>query len=241
MDKDLEEFNNQLKKVKKGTKITYRAGNKEPQKDIKNFRKKINSKKSISEKHFRKLFNDPEHVFMKITDDNIYPVCKLRYKRFPFLFLEPNPITFYYSIAFDVSQQFKGCHLQMKKKLNGNDTYEMKQSSLAQVYSYLFKINSIVVIFSIMALEAFFNQELPTYGYLNDGSKINKEKIEKWISLKDKLHKIIPKINQVNFTLKHPKKMEFLENLIDLRNELTHLKKKKDLGLQIMKNYIKPY
>lgn len=229
---DDDELTHNIKKsLRKGTKITFREGMKTPQKDLKDFRKSLKPKKTITEKQFRKLFNDSEHSFLKITNDNFFSVCKLRYKRFPFLFLEANPITFYYSIAFDVSQQFIECHLQMKQILKSDSTFEVKQSRLAHSYTYLFKINSIAVIFSVMALEAFVNQELPTYNYLDDGSKINRDRIEKYASLKEKMQKIIPKINKVNFGLKHPKKLEFLESLILLRNDLTHLKKKSGTGI----------
>ncbi|GEM_PF-1710432 len=226
-----EEFQNRIENsIKKGTKITYRGGNRKPQKEFDESLKNFSPKRTISEKRFRKLFNS-EHCFMSVTNENIYPYCKLRFKRYPFLFLEANPVTFYYSIAFDVSQQFLQCHSQMQSILKSDTFFEMKEAKLAQVYSYMFKVNSIAVIFSTMTLEAFANQELPNHNVIEGGIKINKESVEKNMPLSKKLHKIIPKINKVDFASKYPKKMEVIEELINLRHELTHLKKKKGSGI----------
>lgn len=217
--------------LKKGTKITYRGANREPQEDLADFRKVFQKYPVVSEKSYRDAFRDPSYAMFQITNDNVYPVNKLKYKRFPFGFLEPNPITFYYSIANDIIRDYTICHENLttivKEKIGPN----MKGARLAQVFSYLYKVNSIAVTFLTMSLEAFANQELPDFNVLPDGSKMNRSKIEQYESLIKKLRKHVTKINQKNFAMVHPKRMERIESLISLRNEIVHLKKIKGSGI----------
>lgn len=219
--------------LKKGTKITYRGSNRKSQGDLADFNKEFKKypKISLSEREYRKMFNDPSDMFMYITNENIYPVCKLKYKRFPFAFLEPNPITFYYSIANDLISDFEVCHENLSTIFKENIEPNMKGGRLARIFSYLYKVNSIAITFLTMALEAFANQEIPDYGTMPDGSKINRNKVENYENLITKLEKRITRINQKNFALKYPKRMERISRLISLRHEIVHLKKKAGSGI----------
>jgi hypothetical protein len=217
--------------LKKGTKITYRGANRKPQGDLADFRKVFQKYPVISEKSYRKAFRDPSYALFQITNNNVYPVNKLKYKRFPFAFLEPNPITFYYSIANDIIRDYTICHENLSTIIKEKIDPNMKGTRLARVFAYLYKVNSIAVTFLTMSLEAFANQELPDFNILPDGSKMNRNKIEQYESLVRKLKKHVTKINQKNFATIHPKRMERIESLISLRNEIVHLKKIEGSGI----------
>lgn len=223
----------QSEPLKRGTRITYRGRNRKPQGDLADFRKVFRKeiKMSVSEQEYRKMFNNPSNMFMHITNDNVYPICKLRYKKFPFAYLESNPITFYYSIASDLLRDFEICHENLLTIFKENIEPNMKGGRLARMFSYLYKVNSIAITFLTMALEAFANQELPDFGVMPDGSKINRSKVENYENLITKLEKRITKINQNNFALKYPKKMERISKLISFRHEIVHLKKKEGSGI----------
>lgn len=64
-------------------------------------------------------------VFIKITDKEIYGVNKLKFKRKNFLLLEPNPVTFYFSLASDSVDQLDYAknllNTALEQELNAKD------------------------------------------------------------------------------------------------------------------------
>lgn len=61
--------------------------------------------KVTSQKDLKKALADKKMHFIHMTKDKMYGINKLSYKRQKFLLLEPNPVTFYYSIAFDSARR----------------------------------------------------------------------------------------------------------------------------------------
>ncbi|AYL97803.1 hypothetical protein [Mucilaginibacter celer] len=109
----------------------------------------------------------------------------------------------------------------------------MNESSASKTvaFSYVFKVSSIGVIFSFLALEAFMNQMLPDYALINyNGKLVEKDRIQRWASFEDKINSIIPKLTNKDFGLKYPKKMGRISKLKMLRDELTHLKERRKNG-----------
>lgn len=96
--------------MKKGTKITNKAYPFNPDGDHKiNF----GQREPLSEEEYNAIFDDPSHFFMQIHKGNIYGVNKLKFKGRRFTLLEPNPVSFYFSIAFDTSLQIEHAFLQL--------------------------------------------------------------------------------------------------------------------------------
>lgn len=215
------------------TKITYRGSNKVPQKDIRKSMNFFEGTPSMEDGEYKKYMNKSEYAFMYITDENIYPICKLWYKRFPFLMLEPNPVTFYYSLALDSYEQSMKLHSVLRKILESPAEVDKKSSDMVVAYSMLFKVSSVCVIFSFLAIEAFMNQELPQNGpvKMNSGKDKTKESIERWATFDQKMDKILPEINGINFTIKYPNHRKVIGELKNLRDDLTHLKQKKGSGI----------
>ncbi len=224
--------------MKKGTKITYRGGNSNPEKDNRHFFKsnRKNNKKvstDYNEEEFIESMKDEDMAYMYITDDNLFGVCKLWYKEFPFLLLEPNPVTFYYSLAFDVCSQVEESHRQLNEILKSDLDYKEKRNKLAEAYSFIFKIDSVGIIFSFLSIEAFLNQQLPQYNstVIYKGKEISKERVERYFSFIEKLDFVIPQLSGKFFSTIHPRKREIIQKLIDLRHEMTHLKQKRGTGV----------
>jgi hypothetical protein len=98
-----------------GTKITYKSIGKNPDGDNRiNLKSvpKINSKKEL-----QRLLKDDEIKFIHVTDFETYAVNKLVFNKKAFLLLEPNPVTFYFSIAFDLVPEFEKAKLELKNIL----------------------------------------------------------------------------------------------------------------------------
>lgn len=125
-----------------GTKITYKGLGHNPDGDNRiNLEKvpRLNSKKEL-----KKALADPSIIFMKVTDHEIFGINRLKYKRKRFLLLEPNPVTFYYSVAYDLLPQIEAAKKQLEKFI---DTQPETQRQLHIAYSYIFKVGSIGVVF----------------------------------------------------------------------------------------------
>ena len=84
------------------------------------------------------------------------------------------------------------------------------------------------VVFSFTAIEAFANEAIPetfTYEMVRKGiaSTLNKQEIERWVSLDEKLHAVLPKI----FSLPTPKGKHVWDKykaIKDIRDRIIHLK-----------------
>jgi hypothetical protein len=90
--------------MKQGTKIHYRGSeyNKDGDRPV-NFENIA----SITSENLQSAIDDPELHFMQITKDKIFGIDKLSFKEHKFLLLEPNPVTFYFSLAFDAINQME--------------------------------------------------------------------------------------------------------------------------------------
>jgi len=212
----------------KGTKITYKSLGKNPDGDN---RINLRSSKVLERKEdLKELLNDDKLHFIHVTDHDVFAVNKLVHGRNKFLLLEPNPVTFYFSIAFDLIPQFENAKKQLDIILS-NDS-QPNGLSLAIAYSLIFRISSIGVIFSLLAVEAFMNQQLPDYTLIKFKNKsVSKDKIQRWASFEDKLKTIIPSVTDKNFCRDHPKRGDKISRLKRLRDELIHLKQQRNDGL----------
>jgi hypothetical protein len=178
-----------------------------------------------SDKQIKKILRDKSLVFLQITDKELLGVNRLKFKQKTFFMLEPNPVTFYFSLAFDAVDQLEDARNQLTKALKEGT------GSKAVAFSYIFKVSSIGIIFSFFALEAFMNQMLPDYALINyEGKLVEKDKIQRWASFDGKMNSIIPKLCNKDFAQKYPKKMDKILALKKLRDELTHLKERRKNG-----------
>ncbi|SHN32923.1 hypothetical protein [Mucilaginibacter sp. OK098] len=178
-----------------------------------------------SDKQLKKILRDKSLVFLQITDKELFGINRLKFKQKDFLMLEPNPVTFYFSLAFDVVRQLEDARNRFSNALNESS------DSKTVVFSYIFKVSSVGIIFSYLALEAFMNQMLPDYALINyNGKLVGKDRIQRWASFEDKINSIIPNLSNKNFAQKYPKKMDRILKLKKLRDELTHLKERRKNG-----------
>lgn len=178
-----------------------------------------------SKEEFEAALADDEIKFMHIGEDKIYGINKLKFKEQYFLLLEPNPVTFYFSLAYDSIIQIKDTKRILEKVLLVQENDGQK----AQAFSLLFRVTSVCVIFSFSALEAFLNQSLPDYSLIEyKGKMIGKKSIENNVKFNDKLNDIIPKIFKKSFANTHQKENELLVNLKSFRDKLIHLKEVRD-------------
>lgn len=210
--------------MRKGTQIHYKGSlyNEDGDRPV-NFGKK--SSEPFTEEEIKAAFEDNELKFMHVGSEKIYGIDKLKFDNKYFLLLEPNPVTFYFSLAFDSVQQIDSVKLNLKKTLLNNTNDGEK----AQAFSFLFRVSSVSTIFSFLALEAFLNQSLPDYELVEfKGKMIGKKKIENEVYFKDKFNEIIPKLLNKNFAIEYPKESFTLMNLKKHRDKLIHLKEVQD-------------
>ena len=132
-------------------------------------------------------------------------------KKFPkILFPAPNPIEFYLFSA-----------------QNNLNNIRILESIVAKDFS---KVNNLLLeeiqfcIFLVSALEAFINQMIPNdYEFEDKGLTIPKSEIERLWSIQDKLKVVIPQVMKVRIA-NDATKWKILKSLINLRNDLVHLK-----------------
>lgn len=210
--------------MKKGTQIHYKGSpyNEDGDRPV-NFGKK--NSKPFTEEEIKAAFEDKELKFVKVGNDKMYGIDKLKLDDKYFLLLEPNPVTFYFSLAFDSIQQIDNVRLNLKKILS-NSTHDGEK---AQAFSFLFRVASVCTIFSFLALEAFLNQCLPDHELVEfKGKMIGKKKIQNDAYFNDKFNEIIPKLLNKNFTIEYAKESNIIMNLKKLRDKLIHLKEVQD-------------
>jgi hypothetical protein len=209
--------------MKKGTKITHKAYPFNEDGDH-----EINLPKTppLSEEEYNAIFDDPEHFFVHIGKGKMYGVNKLNFKGRRFTILEPNPVTFYFSLAMDAQPQIEHAHLQLENSLNNS-----KSSWPIEVsYSYIFRVSALFVITAFTACEAFLNQHLPDFKeiQLSDGRLYSKEDIIYFFF--DKKLDTVNSYTGKNFSKAYPHKMKRLIFLKNLRNDLIHLKEKQGVA-----------
>lgn len=102
--------------------------------------------------------------------------------------MEPNPVTFYFSLAFDSIAQ-----LENARNLLSEAMLDPSSSSKAMPFSFVFIVASVGIIFSFFAIEAFMNQMLPDYALINyNGKLVKKDVIQRYVPFDDKINRIIP-------------------------------------------------
>ena len=206
--------------MKKGTKITHKAYpfNSDGDHDI-NF-----DSIPVNENEYNAIFDDPTYFFMQINKGVIYGVNKLKFKGIRFTLLEPNPVTFYFSIALDTSIQIEDAYKQLENSL----LKSAKSWPLPVSHSYVFRVKSISIIFAFSSCEAFLNQTLPDFKKVTmpDGKSYSKKEIERYLGFEKKVQAVSSHL-QKDFIAKHPNKFKKLIELKELRDKLMHLKEVK--------------
>lgn len=209
-----------------GTRITQKSIGHDPKEDYRLYARLLKNKGKVianSEKQLKKLLKNPDIQFIQLGRRDLYAVNTLKYKRTVFLLPEGNPITYYFSLAYDVVPQIVETRILLIDSLKGKESKYKWKTSVA--FSYVFKAGANGVIFSFLALEAFMNQCLPDYAKIEFNKKtVDKNTIQRYLSFEDKFKTIIPKVTQKDFATDHPKKAEVIMRLKKLRDELIHLK-----------------
>ena len=145
----------------------------------------------------------------------------------------PNDVAIYSSISFS--------HLNIAKEFHRKEIIPRKQSGFGSktllkpeltVYYNYFETIITAVIFAYSSIEAFANICIPltyNYSYTNKGNNVvfkNKEKIERTVSLREKLKKILPEIIGCQ-SPEMQKWWPIFTELEDLRDEIIHCKESK--------------
>lgn len=215
-----------------GTKITYKSLGHDPNEDYSWVAKEFGKGRKIanSEKELKRILKDPENHFIQLGKKDIYAVNKLKYKNKYFLLREGNPVTYYYSLAYDILPQIDEARLLLLDSLEREKSKYKWDPSVS--FSYVFKVGANAIIFSFLALEAFMNQCLPDYAKIEyKGKMVDKNLIQKYALFETKFKLIIPKTTEKDFINRHPRKVEVILKIKKLRDELTHLKEMRKDGL----------
>ena len=143
-----------------------------------------------------------------------------RDKNKTFTFPEPNPICIYYSSA--------NRHLQQSYALKNQ--FFTEEQHFASDYHYenfieYFQETSQGVMLLSTTIEGFINQLLPENLELEiDGVIKTKNEIE-WLDITTKLRQVVPNLTGIDFQQSDGKDYASICLIIDLRNDLIHLKK----------------
>lgn len=184
-----------------------------------------NIPKVDSKEAFESAFDDPEIHFIHVTDERLFGVDKLEFRNKKFTLVEPNPVTFYFSLAYDSIFQLEEASLNLESVL----MLDERKSQKSQAFSFVYRVSSIGIIFSFLALEAFLNQILPDDRLIKyKGKEVSKERIERYAPFTDKLFNIIPSITKKSFEKEHPEEIKNISQLKVLRDKITHLKEVKN-------------
>ena len=209
------------------TVITHTNIMKTKSKDNLDFVNRIPTVKSRSE--LKKILNESSKALFYVTEDKLYPCTILKYKKHNIIFSEPNPVSFYYSLA-------KGAALDIKKYRKLLDQFYSDKTKLPIgfqndiiIFSYIFKVGSVGIIFSFSAIEALLNQLIPDdYTTIKKIKKLTKAEIQRYFSFEEKITSIIPNITNKKFIDKYPQKYDLIKKLKKRRDELIHLKNNKE-------------
>jgi hypothetical protein len=181
--------------------------------------------KAFTQEEIKEAYEDPELKFMLVGQDRIFGIDKLKLDDEYFLLLEPNPVTFYFSLAFDSVQQIAATRKNLKKILKNSSN----DGSKAQAFSFLFRVCAVCTTFSFLALEAFLNQMLPDTSLIEfKGKMVSKKTVEKEAYFNDKFNNIIPAILNKNFAEDFPADAAVIMQLKKMRDKLIHLKEVRD-------------
>lgn len=183
--------------------------------------------KETSQELLAKLFkiagNTPGAIIAtKVGDKNFVntQVKTAKDKSKMFTFPEPNPICIYYKSANE--------HLQksyaIKNKIYSEEQHFDHNYHYENFIEYFQETSEGVILLST-TIEGFINQLLPDDLELEiNGDKMKKDDIE-WLDINTKLREVVAKLSGIDFQKSNPKEYANISLLIDLRNDLIHLKK----------------
>ena len=163
-------------------------------------------------------------------------VDEIMLEKHRFSYFTPNSVALFFSLAEKSGVAAMGLLEQIKSRAKEDshiDTYNTKAliDDSKLVCEYLEQIQTAVV-FSFTAIESFVNISIPSeYIYEVKTSKkteiYNKEQIERWVTWKDKLSKIIVDIYKTT-KIENEKYWALFLKLVDLRNNIIHQKSTND-------------
>ena len=137
-----------------------------------------------------------------------------------FTFPEPNPICIYYSSANRHLQQ----SYALKNKFFSEEQHFDANYHYGNFIEYFQETSEGVMLLST-TIEGFINQLLPKNLQLEiDGVMKNKNEIE-WLDITTKLRHVVPSLTGIDFQQTNNKEYANICSVIDLRNDLIHLKK----------------
>ncbi len=137
-----------------------------------------------------------------------------------FTFPEPNPICIYYKSANEHLQQ----SYAIKNKIYSEEQHFDHNYHYENFVEYFQETSEGVILLST-TIEGFVNQLLPEGLELEiNNVKMKKDDIE-WLDIITKLRDVVTKLTGIDFQKSNPKEYANISLLIDLRNDLIHLKK----------------
>lgn len=161
-------------------------------------------------------------IFKKGTE--MFISCECQWEKNIFVSLPmPSPIAMYLNLSN--TQHEKALNLKSNLKLDKGHNSLTNSFDLVTDYIEAYFAS---VIFSVTALESFCNLQIPNdMVYKKKNNRFtevyNKEQIERWVSLEDKLTIILPKAYNVKIN-KSSKAWHNLKNLLKFRNRIIHIK-----------------
>jgi len=177
-------------------------------------------------KEFKKKNPDDYYAVLMGYDELIY-CSKLEIDKLELWIPEPNPVHIYYTEAYVYLDPL----LKSQKDLVSIAT-QLKGSTNIETFPYLLKFfaqSSKLIVFAFLTLESFINQVTPEDFEFKTKKKIlDKAKIERYLKFGDKIGLLMPKIFSKNFAEDYPVENGQISKLKELRDDLTHLKTKKD-------------
>lgn len=183
--------------------------------------------KEVTREFLSKLFkiagNAPGAIIAtKVGDKNFVStqVKTAKDKSKVFTFPEPNPICIYYKSANE--------HLQrsyaIKNKIYSEEQHFDHNYHYENFIEYFQETSEGVILLST-TIEGFINQLLPENLELEINNEKRTKDVIEWLDIKTKLRDVVEKLTGIDFQKSNPKDYANISLLIDLRNDLIHLKK----------------
>lgn len=161
-------------------------------------------------------------IATKVGDKNYVntQVSTAKQKSKTFTFPEPNPVCIYYSSANEHLQK----SYSIKNKIYTEEQHFNHHYHYQNLIEYFQETSEGVILLST-TLEAFVNQLLDdTLQLTVNGQVKDKGEIE-WLDIITKIRQVVNQISGIDFFQTNPKEYSSISLLIDLRNDLIHLKK----------------
>ncbi len=185
--------------------------------------------KQVSIKDIGKFLKDPYKMLFVATEKDLYACTTLKFKGRHIVFPEPNPVSFYYSLAAGGERDINYFRQKLLLLYTAPEKLADPLKSEVVLFSLIFKVGSVGVIFSFCAIEALLNQLIPeNYTAVRKNKMLNKEQIQRYYGFEEKLTKLIPSITGKDFALVYPKYYSTILHLKKIRDDLIHLKNNKD-------------